>query len=77
VDCTASQAEATYIAAVPSIVMQLMIPNAKDEIASDTLSGSPIEADIVQFLSATRRESSLTVLRQVRDMYGWSVTVRH
>jgi hypothetical protein len=57
--------------------MQLMIPNAKDDIASDTLSSLPIEADIVQFLSATRRESSLTVLRQVRDMYGWSVTVRH
>ncbi|KAJ5900279.1 uncharacterized protein N7473_004349 [Penicillium subrubescens] len=80
VDCTTSQAETTYIAAVPSIVMELMIPTAQNGIASDTSSGSPSEANIVQFLNATRGESSLTVLRQqplVSERYQTEMTEVH
>ncbi|KAJ5465332.1 uncharacterized protein N7458_001018 [Penicillium daleae] len=58
-----SQAEATYIAAVPSIVTQLMIQNDKDVVANDMSSGSPLKSSIVQFLNAVKGESSLFVLK--------------
>jgi hypothetical protein len=63
-----SQAETTYIAAVPSIVMELMIPNTWDENACDTFSGPSSQTNVVQFLDATKGESSLIVLRQVRNI---------
>ncbi|OKP09563.1 hypothetical protein PENSUB_5051, partial [Penicillium subrubescens] len=64
VDCTTAQAEATYIAAIPPIVMQLMIRDDKDVAANDMSSGSPIKSNIVQFLNAAKGESSLFVLKQ-------------
>ncbi|KAJ5904710.1 uncharacterized protein N7473_001626 [Penicillium subrubescens] len=87
VDCTTSQAETTYIAAVPSIVMELMIPNTWDENACDTFSGPSSQSNVVQFLDATKGESSLIVLRQqplvsgryqaVRDLIGLARAAIH
>jgi hypothetical protein len=57
--------------------MQLMIRDDKDVATNDMLSGSPIKSNIVQFLNAAKGEPSLFVLKQVRDIYDRSVTVRH
>jgi hypothetical protein len=57
--------------------MQLMIRDDKDVAANDMSSGSPIKSNIVQFLNAAKGESSLFVLKQVRNIYDRSVILRH
>jgi hypothetical protein len=47
--------------------MQLMIRDDKDVAANDMSSGLPIKSNIVQFLNAAKGESSLFVLKQVRN----------
>jgi hypothetical protein len=66
-DCTSSQSEAAYIAAIPSIMMQLMQKCGKEAsiIGVEDLERWPIESAAVGFLSASGTAASLETLKKV------------
>ncbi|KAF2995767.1 hypothetical protein E8E15_000049 [Penicillium rubens] len=66
VDCTPGQAEAAYIAALPSITMRLMQKYDKEEGVAgvDDLRRWPVDSDAVGFLSATARTVSIRSLKE-------------
>lgn len=66
-DCTPSQAEAAYLAALPSITMRLMQKYDKEEGVAgiDDLYRWPVDSDAVEFLSATATTVSIDSLKEV------------
>ena len=69
VDCLTQQSEATCIAAIPSITMQLMqkYDKADGALGVDDLKRWPMGSAAVEFLGASGAAVSLEVLRQVSD----------
>ncbi|CDM29930.1 Protein kinase-like domain [Penicillium roqueforti FM164] len=65
IDCTPKQSEAAYIAALPSITMQLMQKFDKDQgvVGVIDLERWPIDSAAVGFLSATETAGSIKSLR--------------
>ncbi|KAJ5544082.1 hypothetical protein N7494_005361 [Penicillium frequentans] len=66
VDCTPGQAEAAYLAALPSITMRLMQKYEKEEGVAgvDYLRRWPVDSDAVGFLSATATTVSIRSLKE-------------
>lgn len=69
VDCLTQQSEATCIAAIPPITMQLMqkYDKADGTIGVDDLKRWPMGSAAVEFLGASGTAVSLQDLRQVSD----------
>lgn len=67
VDCLTQQSEATCIAAIPSITMQLMQKYDKEDgaIGVDDLKRWPMESAAVSFLGASGATASMKILKQV------------
>jgi hypothetical protein len=67
VDCLTQQSEATSIAAIPSITMQLMQKSDKADgaIGVDDLKRWPMESAAVSFLGASAAAVSTEALKQV------------
>lgn len=68
-DCAPGQAEAAYLAALPSLTMQLMQKFDKEEGVAgvDDLERWPVNSNAVRFLSATATTVSIESLKEVHE----------